>query len=270
MNRQYLSPTNLYQEAKRRLEELYLIQSKLEKRLKTYPDGKIHIVKNRNRVQYYLRMDSKDKSGVYLPKKEEKKIRTFLQKKYDEATIKQINSEIKNLEHLLKRVNSDIRKNYSDYPQEIKQHINPVDVSDEDYVKEWLAIPYDRKSISEDMPVYLTDNGERVRSKSELNIANMLYKQGIPYKYECPLRLSNGKIIHPDFTVLDVRRRKEIYWEHRGMMDDRIYLKHAVERVKAYGKSGIYAGDNLLLTEETSTMPLGTNEIERVIRHFFK
>ena len=120
------------------------------------------------------------------------------------------------------------------------------------------------------MPVYLTDRGERVRSKSELNIANMLNKMNVPYKYECPIRLSNGKIIHPDFTVLDVKKRREIYWEHRGMMDDRMYLKHAIERVKEYGKSGIYVGDNLLLTEETSTLPLGTNEIERLIRHFFK
>lgn len=270
MSRQYLQPTNLYQEAKRRLKELYLIQDKLEKRLKTYPEGKLHIVRSGSRVQYYLRTDSKDKSGTYLSKKEDKKIRTYLQKKYDEATIKQINSEIKNLEHILKRVNSDLRKNYSDYPQEIKQYIVPVDVSDEDYIKEWLSIPYARKSILEDLPVYFTDRGERVRSKSELNIANMLNKMNVPYKYECPIRLSNGKIIHPDFTVLDVKKRREIYWEHRGMMDDRMYLKHAIERVKEYGKSGIYVGDNLLLTEETSTLPLGTNEIERLIRHFFK
>ena len=66
MNRQYLQPTNLYQEAKRRLEELYLTQDKLEKRLKTYPEGKLHIVRNGSRVQYYLRTDSKDKSGAYV------------------------------------------------------------------------------------------------------------------------------------------------------------------------------------------------------------
>lgn len=53
------------------------------------------------------------------------------------------------------------------------------------------------------------------------------------------------------------------------MMDDRMYLKHAIQRVKEYEKSGIFVGDNLLLTEETSTLPLGTNEIEDIIRHFF-
>lgn len=270
MKRQYLKPTNLYQEAKRRLEELYPVQSKLEKRLKTYPEGKIHIVKSRSRIQYYLRTDPKDRSGIYLSKKEEKKIKTFLQKKYDEATIKQVNLEIKKLESILKNFNSDIQKNYSDYPQEIKKYISPIDISDEDYIKEWMFIPYEHKVVSQDIPVYLTDNGERVQSKSELNIANTLHKMDIPYKYECPLILADGRTIHPDFTILDVLKRREIYWEHRGMMDDRMYLKHAVQRLKDYTKSGIFLGDNLFITEETSTLPLGTNEIECVIRYFFK
>lgn len=273
MKEQYLKPTNLYQEAIRRFKELRSIQNKLKNRLNTYPEGKIHIVKSQSRIQYYLRTDPKDKSGVYLSKKEEEKIKTFLQKKYDEDVIKQVNLEVKILENILKKTNSNIdklRKNYSDYPQEVKKHIRPIDISDEDYVKEWLSIPFIHKSIPEEIPVYLTDHGERVRSKSELNIANMLYKMNVPYKYECPLTFSNGRIIHPDFTLLDIRKRREVYWEHRGMMDDRNYLKHAVQRVKDYRKEGIYVGDNLLITEETSVLPLGTDEILSVIQHFLK
>jgi len=54
-----------------------------------------------------------------------------------------------------------------------------LDSGNEDYIREWLSIPYDRKIIPEDVPVYLTDKGERVRSKSELNIADTLYKMEI-------------------------------------------------------------------------------------------
>ena len=75
MNRKYLRPTNLYREARRRLEELYVAQSNLEKRLKTYPEGNLHIVKSKSMIQYYLRTEPNDKSGTYLQKKEEKKIR---------------------------------------------------------------------------------------------------------------------------------------------------------------------------------------------------
>lgn len=269
MKAQYLAPTNLYQEVEERLNALYSIRQKLEKRLKTYPEGKIHIVKSKTRIQYYLRTDSKERSGVYLSEKEENKIKIFLQKKYDQDAIKQVNLEINLLEKFLKKSNSNVeqlRKIYSDYPQEIKKFISPIDLSDEDYVKEWLSIPYTHKPILEEIPVYLTENGERVRSKSELNIANMLYKMKVPYKYECPLLLSSGKTIHPDFTLLDIHNRREIYWEHRGMMDDRNYLKHTVQRIKDYRKEGIYIGDNLIITEETSMLPLGTDEIKSVIK----
>lgn len=40
--------------------------------------------------------------------------------------------------------------------------------------------------------------------------------------------------------------------------------------MKEYGKEGILVGDRLLLTEETANLPLGTNEIEAVIRLFLK
>ncbi|MGN8887746.1 hypothetical protein [Blautia sp. HCP28S3_G10] len=81
------------------------------------------------------RTESNEKSGTYLQKKEEKKIRTFLQKKYDEDTIKQVKLEIKNIETFLKKSNFNIQKNYSKYPPEIKKYINPIDISDEDYIR---------------------------------------------------------------------------------------------------------------------------------------
>ena len=162
-----------------------------------------------------------------------------------------------------------IRNVYSDYPNEIKQYITPVDLDDDDFATRWLAEPYEGKSIMDNVPFFETTNHERVRSKSELNIANMLAKFKIPYKYECPLRLRDGTIIYPDFTVLDTKHRKVIYWEHRGMMDDREYAKHSVARIKNYMGSGIMLGDNLIITEETASSPLGTNEIKAVITMWF-
>lgn len=273
MKTQYLTPTKLYQEARRRQQELITVQGMLEKRLQSYPKGKIHIAPKASRVQYYLRTDAKDRTGVYLSQKDKGKIAVFLQKKYDEAAIKKIEAEIQILEYFLKKDDCRVRtlqNIYSAYPREIKDQIIPIDMSDEDYIRAWMKISYSHKPISEELPVYITNNGEHVRSKSELHIANTLQKWKIPYKYECPITLSNGKKIHPDFTLLDMSRRCEVYWEHRGMMDDREYAKLAVQRVKEYGKEGILPGDRLLLTEETANLPLGTNEIENIIRFFMK
>lgn len=163
-----------------------------------------------------------------------------------------------------------IQQIYSNYPEEAKKYVNPIDVSDEDYAKHWLEIPYNGKEISDYQPFYETNRKERVRSKSELNIANALAARGIPYKYECPLVLKNGITIYPDFKVLNVSERREMCWEHRGMMDDKEYAKNSVSRIKTYMKNGYYPGIDLIITEETSTSPLGTDEINAVIDRYFK
>lgn len=196
----------------------------------------------------------------------------MLRKAYNEKVLKFLNDEIKKLSSFTNgtdNVTDRIQRLYSDLPKEIKQYIDPVDVSDEDFVADWLSIPYTGKEIPDHIPVYQTERGERVRSKSELTIANKLAEKGIPYKYECPLTLSNGVVIYPDFTVLNVKERKEIYWEHRGMMDDRDYVKQAVFKIKSMAKSGIVIGKDLIITEETSANPLGTDETDMVIKEWF-
>ncbi|MCR5585346.1 MAG: hypothetical protein K6F63_07955 [Lachnospiraceae bacterium] len=272
MKTKYLEPITLYGDIRRRYDELSRVSQDIKRRLVKYPDGKIRVANKKGKIQYFIRYDLCDKTGTYVSKKDDKKIRLYLQKRYDEEVILKIEQEMKVLKQLLKFSDSDvslIQSKYSDNPEEVKGKITPIDVSDEDYVSEWLNRPYDKKMINSEVPMFITNNGEHVRSKSELTIANALSKHGIPYKYECPLKLSTGQIIHPDFTVLNVRSRKELYWEHRGMLDDENYSRNSVNRIKQMGKEGIYLGDQLILTEETSASALGTDEIERVIKHFF-
>lgn len=267
-----IQPTVIYQEAKRRYDELMEIKLEKEKALEKAPSEKIHIIKTSKRVQYYLRKDAADKSGKYIPKAETEVIRRYIQKSYDEKVLKQVNIELNSLKAYLKNSNQSvdsIRQFYSDNPDEIKEYIIPVDISDEDYVKNWQRIPYEGKDIPDYVTCFETKRKELVRSKSELNIANMLDKYGVPYKYECPIVLTNGKVVYPDFTVLNVAERKVYYWEHRGMMDDKEYAKQAVFKIKSFIKNGIVLGKNLIITEETSNNPLGTDEIEQVIQQFF-
>ena len=53
------------------------------------------------------------------------------------------------------------------------------------------------------------------------------------------------------------------------MMDDKQYSTGSVMRIKTLNKNGIFLGDNLIITEETTTNPLGTNEIEQMIEKYF-
>ena len=265
------SYTSLYSEAKRRFNELLLIKKSKEATLEKVPPGKIHVSRTLHGVQYYLRKDASDRTGSYIRKTETAVIKQYLQKAYDEKILKIITAELQGLQILLKKAENavnQVRKAYSAFPDEVKKLIRPIDISDEDYVRGWMEETYVGKAIPDYLTFWETKRKERVRSKSELNIANALADKGIPYKYECPLQLSNGATVYPDFTVLDVKRRRVLYWEHRGMMDDKEYARGAVLRLKELTREGFFIGEELIITEETSANPLGTDEIDAVIRQF--
>ncbi len=57
-----LRATNLYEEARRRYDELSKTKKELEQALAGAPEGRIHVVKNSKKVQFYLRDDKTDKS----------------------------------------------------------------------------------------------------------------------------------------------------------------------------------------------------------------
>jgi len=107
-----------------------------------------------------------------------------------------------------------------------------------------------------------------VRSKSEKIIADTLERRGIPYRYEAPLILQDGVTVYPDFSLLNVRRRKEYIWEHLGMMDNEDYARSAVTKLNSYINSGFFPGEQLILTMESQKTPLGTKTIERMIERY--
>lgn len=266
-----LNKTELYDIAYRHLRELREVEVQEKKQLEAAPYGKIHIVRSRNNIQYYLRTSARDKSGRYISRKNEKQLYDYLQKSYCEKVLKVISKEIHIIEEFLEKsdgIVGQIEEIYNAYPDKTREYIKPIMLSDEEYAQEWSRYEYVGKTLSDNAVVLQTQRGVKVRSKSELNIANALEKAGIPYRYECPLQLGDGGVIYPDFMVLNKRTRTVYYWEHRGMMDDRDYSRHTVKRIKDLGKCGIILGKNLIITEECSNIPLGTDEIERIINTY--
>lgn len=59
----------------------------------------------------------------------------------------------------------------------------------EEFIKNWEKKEYEGKSFFMGCPEYYTTKGERVRSKSEVIIADSLYRANVPYRYEYPLYL---------------------------------------------------------------------------------
>ena len=100
-------------------------------------------------------------------------------------------------------------------------------------------------------------------------IADRLYLNGIPYKYECPIKVGD-EIIHPDFTILRISDRKILYLEHCGMLDDPKYADDLVRRASLYALEGIVMGDRLFYTFESSKTPLDVRVMEALINNQFR
>ena len=116
-----------------------------------------------------------------------------------------------------------------------------------------------------------TDQLKAVRSKSEKIIADKYYERGIPYKYEKPLLLKKQAktiTIRPDFTTLNKRTRMQRYHEHFGKMDDPQYARKALEKIRLYENNGIFIGEQLILTFESSEQPLDNREFELLIEKY--
>lgn len=87
-----------------------------------------------------------------------------------------------------------------------------------------------------------TLRGDRVRSKSEVVLANLLTSLGVQYEYEAPLVIGQGdntRTIHPDFTIRQTKDGRPIYVEHLGMMDNFTYRSDWNERLALFGRAGI-------------------------------
>ncbi len=73
-------------------------------------------------------------------------------------------------------------------------------------------------------------------------------------------------MVYPDFTILDVSNRKEIYLEHFGMMEYPEYCEKALLKIQTYARNGITLGKNLLITFETSQNPFDITYLEQILK----
>ena len=251
-----------------RVQLLEGVMDELRPRIARAPEGKLHSVRHGKSFQYYIRTLAGQTNGRYLRKEETGLVQALAQKGYDAALLRKIEQEHRLLTQYLKRFPSEpLRASEGLIPKAEQTFVKPVFLNDDDYVRQWLSFPYAGRGFSDDTPVYLTKNNERVRSKSEILIANALSDLGVPYRYECPLTLGN-RTIHPDFTALNVRRRKTYYIEHLGLMTDPDYCEHALEKISRYEAAGIYPGEQLILFHETQLHPLDIRLMNQLLRHY--
>lgn len=292
-----LPPSQIAFQLQERIEQLETLLAIKEKALKKAPEGSLRVSKSHGAIQYYHKTNNDGKNGRYLDSAHRNLAQKLAQKAYNIKLLPAIKKELA----LLRAALAQIQKNSQGHeiPLVALEQLNPdcralittATLTDEQYAAAWQSQKYKRKPFQPDAPELYTARGERVRSKSEVIIADTLSRLGIPYHYEFPLTLKSGgrasnsgtfstdsgttdsrsKItVHPDFLCLNLRTRQEFIWEHFGLMDEPAYSSKAVQKLQTYNQNGIHPGLNLIISTETTEFPLNTKHIENLINTFLK
>ena len=235
-----------------------------------FPEGRLRVSSNGNRTRYYLVTEEHDTQGEYITKENRTLAKQLAQRDYNRQFLRTSHEELKRIEQLVKFLS--IRNAESVY--EIlspgrRNLVTPYIIPDDIYVKEWQSQDYISNQYMTEKLIYDTRNGEKVRSKSEAIIADILYELGIPYHYEKPLYLSKRVVRYPDFTILDISTREEVYLEHFGLLDNEEYLGASLNKFDEYRKYGVYPGKNLIFTYETQDNPLDIKGIRKMLKELF-
>ena len=202
--------------------------NKVNAMLKNAPPGELRVIRHHTNYQYYHSLPGQRN---YISKKNPELAIKLAQKEYDEIVLAKALAAQEQVDALWHTLEIDYDEIINQFSEEKKKLINPYFPSNDEFIKQWESMSYDSKPIDESTPELFSNNGEQVRSKSEKIIADKLAEMGIPYRYEAPLFLGTMGIVYPDFTLLKVCTREEIYWEHLGMMDDPSYVHKALNKI---------------------------------------
>lgn len=279
MINELIPPDTLTPALQKKLAQLNAALIQLKKLQKKQPPGHLRIAqKGGNRNYFYHYTSSDDFTGKYIRKNEQALAKALAQKDYNIKLIKQLENETQSLnEYLAQTKNGTAIPNlYKDLCPARQPLITPATLTDEQYTNLWKTITWQGRSITPDASQYDTAQGEKVRSKSEVIIADALARHGIPYRYEFPVKLHRNQnnrepvYFYPDFCCLNIHTRQEFFWEHFGLMDDEEYATNAAGKLRLYAENNIFPGRNLIITMETKEEPLNTKLIEKTILAFLK
>lgn len=251
-------------EHKRLEEEINNLQRELYK----LPEGKLILCANGNGSCKWFRSDGHTKK--YIKRNNRELAEQLAYKKYLMLRLEELCHEKMAIEFYLRHHSQGISKSSqlisdsSEYRELLSSRFTPLDQQ----LNNWIHAPYEKNKKYPQQLIHKTPTGEYVRSKSEAIIYTFLYMNKIPFRYECALELGNATF-YPDFTILHPRTREVKYWENFGMMDKREYAKSTYEKLDMYHLYGIIPNVNLITTYETKDHPLGVDEIEKIIEHYF-
>ena len=229
---------------------------------------------NRNGKTYYYHQLMKNNKWVrrYIKKSEIALAKKLAQKHYYLEIKPILEKTLNEIKRFSKKCPSDeLESIYDKLSIERKTLVTPIQLSVKEKVKQWQSEVYEKNQIYPENLRYETEQGDIVRSKSEVIIANILYqnRKDILYKYERPLEVvENGrqKTIYPDFTIINKHTGEITYWEHAGRMDDSNYANEFVRKMNTYIANELLPGREVVVSYESLGNPLDIKVVKRLVK----
>lgn len=259
-------PSQTYVAMRKELRDLEWEMKRLHRALKDPLKGKLVVSGTEAKPKYYLK---DDEGSHYLPRDRIETAFLYAQQEYCRELLGILEKRYVVLDEALHCMEQlDPRQVFEGLSEKRKLLVVPEYLPDEEFLRLWSSVSYTGKGFREGEKEYFTAKGERVRSKSETDIADRCYYRDIYYRYEYPWTLSTAGLWYPDFTVVNVRTRRVYIWEHLGIEDEEDYARKNLRKLRIYQQNGFWPGENLILTHETAGRPLTIRDIDAVIDHY--
>lgn len=252
------------------IEYMQEVLKECDKVIKESPPGRLKITLSHNTYQFRQITSTNNKhSQRYLSKiHDESIIKSLAYKKYCLTLREELLSELNIISQGKIINNPEVKYQIYDiiHPA-IKSYIEPLYPSPEYIINKWNSEQWIPNTYKEDLKELDTNRGEVVRSKSEKMIADLLVLYSdIEYVYEKGFKLLfNGRIVFPDFIILNKKTGRIYIWEHAGMIGDDCYDSDFIRKHNDYIMSGLKLGDMLMYTFEGKNQNFNTKVAKKNI-----
>lgn len=239
---------------------------RLEVLKKELPKGELLCCKNEKRYKWFWKEGG---FTAYLPKSNRELAEKLALKKYYGYRLTELKNSLSAYEFYLRKMSgiegkAEAMLYHEEWSKLLTKHFKAEDSE----IKEWQEADYEKCKKYEEGLIYKGTQGKSLRSKSEVIIDMMLYKNNIPFRYEDKLVLG-GIELYPDFTIRHPITGKITYWEHFGLMDKETYRNNACSKIKLYCDNGIIPSIDLITTYETRQHPLDIDHVDQIIQEYF-
>ena len=233
--------------------------------LKMCPEGTLSFVKRDGRGTFFQIINSGGKRLRKSINKAPDFIRGLARKEYLIKETKLLEKNIKALRDVMKSL---VEPSPENVLRSISRHLQGIPEEyffPEENKDSWASQPYEMSNYKPEEKKHTTSRGLKVRSKSEVLIAEMLYVFNIQFRYEQVIRI-NGIVLVPDFTI-KLPDGRIFYWEHCGLMSSKEYREHQKWKMEIYEKGDIVPWKNLIVTYDDEEGNINVGIIESEIKN---